>query len=121
VLAGAMIEVDAHRRWDGCSERPHKEVLMSTQDERRESAIRQLNEKRGLRGHVVVYLLVNTMLVAIWAVTGAGFFWPIWPIAGWGIGLALNAYSVYFGPKPLTESEVQAEMDRQDQRRSPQR
>ena len=94
---------------------------MTAQDERRESAIRKLKQKQGFRGHLAVYVLVNTMLIVIWAATGAGFFWPIWPIAGWGIGLALNAYRVYFGPKALSEREIRAEMDRQDQRTSPQR
>ena len=27
------------------------------------------------------------MLIVIWAATGAGYFWPIWPLLGWGIGL----------------------------------
>ena len=27
------------------------------------------------------------MLIVIWAATGAGYFWPIWPILGWGLGL----------------------------------
>jgi eukaryotic-like serine/threonine-protein kinase len=30
---------------------------------------------------------VNVMLVGIWAASGAGYFWPIWPILGWGIGV----------------------------------
>jgi len=25
------------------------------------------------------------LLVAIWALTGAGYFWPVWPILGWGV------------------------------------
>jgi hypothetical protein len=33
----------------------------------------------------VTYLVVSALLVAIWALTGAGYFWPIWPILGWGI------------------------------------
>ena len=89
---------------------------MITHDERRQAAIKQLNEKRGFRSHLVVYVSVNTMLIVIWAATGAGYFWPIWPIAGWGIGVALNAYGVYFAPKPFSESEIQDEMDRDDQR-----
>jgi hypothetical protein len=36
------------------------------------------------------YLLVNAFLILIWAVTGAGFFWPIFPLVGWGVGVALN-------------------------------
>ena len=33
----------------------------------------------------VTYLAVSALLVAIWALTGAGYFWPIWPILGWGV------------------------------------
>jgi hypothetical protein len=25
------------------------------------------------------------LLLAIWALTGMGYFWPVWPILGWGL------------------------------------
>jgi hypothetical protein len=31
------------------------------------------------------FLMTSLLLVAIWALTGAGYFWPIWPILGWGV------------------------------------
>ena len=61
--------------------------------------------------HVLIYLLVNGFLVVIWAVTSGDFFWPIFPIAGSGIGLAANAWDVY-GRRPISESEIRQEMDR---------
>jgi class 3 adenylate cyclase len=30
------------------------------------------------------------MLIGIWAASGGGYFWPIWPILGWGIGLGCH-------------------------------
>jgi hypothetical protein len=42
-------------------------------------------------GHARVFLLVQVSLVAIWLLTGAGYFWPVWPFLGWGIGLAAHA------------------------------
>jgi hypothetical protein len=24
------------------------------------------------------------LLIAIWALSGAGYFWPVWPLVGWG-------------------------------------
>ena len=40
--------------------------------------------------------LVNAFLVLIWALTNSdGFFWPVFPIVGWGIGVVLNAWDVY--------------------------
>lgn len=67
--------------------------------------------ERDFRSHVVIYLAVNTMLVVIWAVSGAGFFWPIWPILGWGVGLALNAWTLY-GQRPFTEDDIRKETQR---------
>jgi 2TM domain len=37
--------------------------------------------------------------------------WPIFPILGWGIGVAANAWDVY-GRKPITEEEIRREADR---------
>ena len=78
----------------------------------RDKAVRQLKKQRDFRSHVLVYVLVNTFLVVIWVVTGGhGFFWPIFPIAGWGIGVIMNAWDVY-GRQEITEDDIHREMDR---------
>lgn len=41
-------------------------------------------------GELVAFALVNAMLIVIWAATGAAYFWPIWPLLGWGIPLAVS-------------------------------
>ena len=38
-------------------------------------------------GRFCVYLPVMALLVAIWALSGAGYFWPVWPALGWGVAL----------------------------------
>jgi hypothetical protein len=83
-------------------------------EERREAAVKRLKDKRDFRNHVAAYVLVNALLVAIWAFSGGGYFWPIWSIAGWGVGLAFNAWAVYF-ERPITEDDIRREMQR-DQR-----
>ena len=84
---------------------------MMTDSTTRDVAVKRLKAKREFRNHVAVYIIVNTLLVVIWAMTGAGYFWPIWPIAGWGIGLALHAWTVNF-QRPITEEEIRREMER---------
>ena len=84
---------------------------MDHDDERRSAAIARLTEKRDFRNHVFVYCAVNALLVVIWAATGAGYFWPIWAIGGWGIGLAAHAWNVY-GQKPISEADIAEEMHR---------
>ena len=83
--------------------------------EGRAAAVESLRRKRGFLGHCAAYLIVNGLLVTLWLVlgitSGAWFFWPIFPMAGWGIGLAFNAVSAY-GPanRPITEAEIQTEI-----------
>jgi len=82
-----------------------------TENGLREQAITQLKKKRDFTTHLVIYVLVNSMLVGIWAVTGGDFFWPVFPILGWGIGLGANAWDVY-GRKPISEGEIEQEISR---------
>ncbi len=85
--------------------------VSGSDQELREQAIALLKKKRDFRTHVFIYVLVNAMLIVIWALTGAGFFWPGFAIAGWGIGLVANAWDVY-GRKPITEEEIRRETER---------
>ncbi len=41
----------------------------------------------GWRLHLASYVAVIAALWLVWAVTGAGYPWPIWPMLGWGLGL----------------------------------
>jgi len=47
----------------------------------------------------LVYAVVNIGLILIWAVSGGGYFWPIWVIIGWGIGLGVHAFSLGLIPQ----------------------
>lgn len=76
----------------------------------RKRAEKRLRAKRDLGAHLLAYILVNGFLVVIWAMTSGGFFWPVFPILGWGIGLAFNVWDVY-SPEP-SEDKIRAEMER---------
>jgi uncharacterized membrane protein YecN with MAPEG domain len=80
-------------------------------DKQREAAISRLKAKRAFQANIVSYLVVNAFLVGIWAVSGAGFFWPIFVMLGWGFGLVMHAWQVY-GQKGISEDDVQREMGR---------
>jgi 2TM domain len=71
----------------------------------------RLKQKRDFGAHLVVYLVVNGFLIGSWAFTGTGFFWPVFPLFGWGIGLVLNAWDVYWR-KPMSEVQIRREMER---------
>src|SRR4051794_2118929 len=44
--------------------------------------------------HRTVYVAVSAGMVVLWALTGFGYFWPMWPILGWGSGLFFHGRAV---------------------------
>ncbi len=80
-------------------------------EELRLLAITQLRNKRDFAVHVVGYLAVNGFLVLVWVMTGMPFFWPIFPIVFWGVGLGAHAWHV-FGHHDFSEERIQREIDR---------
>jgi hypothetical protein len=60
-----------------------------------EEAIRK--RKASVRAILTPYVVVNVFLVLIWAIGGFGYFWPIWPILGWGLGVVLSLAAVAGG------------------------
>jgi hypothetical protein len=76
----------------------------------RQAAITRLRKKRGLQAHALAYLMVNLFLIAVWAVSDfGGFFWPMFLLFGWGIGLAFHIWDVY-SPALPSEGQIEREM-----------
>ena len=86
------------------------EDVIEVVDER-EAARRRLQARRDFGSHLVSYVVVNAFLIGVWAVTGAGYFWPVWIMACWGMGLVLHVWDVFWR-RPLTEADIDAELER---------
>jgi len=66
----------------------------------REAEAKQILRRRVFLLHLSIYLTTNLTLVVIWALTGAGYPWFVFPILGWGIGLVAHAVVAYFLSDP---------------------
>lgn len=62
---------------------------------------RQAKKRVGFKRHLATYLIINGMFWCIWwfaekeADADADFPWPVWPMLGWGIGLAFDFMGAY--------------------------
>jgi hypothetical protein len=91
--------------------------LETPHDGLREQALKNLKKRRDFHAHLLVYVLVNSFLVVIWwLVTPDTFFWPVIPMAAWGVGVVMNAWEVYFG-EDFGEDDIDREVRRMQHRR----
>jgi len=79
----------------------------------------ELAKKRAsFKYHVITYIIMNAFFWVIWAITSqhemyrfgwrVNIPWPLWPMFGWGIGLAFHFIGAYVAPGyNLAEKEYQ--------------
>lgn len=51
--------------------------------------------RREFAGHAFTYVVVNALIVALWAAPDGGTFWPMWVLIGWGAVLAVDAWRTF--------------------------
>lgn len=88
------------------------------EDEMRDKAIRRVDAIIGFRQHLLVYVIVNSFIFAVWLIVAliAGgdswFPWFIFPLLGWGIGIVMHGWGVYAQTDRKREAMVTKEMER---------
>jgi len=65
------------------------------EDEKYKKARRQVKEIKGFYSHLIVYLVVNIFLAIMNFITTPDHLWFYWVAFGWGIGVVMNAVSVF--------------------------
>ncbi len=86
-------------------------VSIVSDEELREIARKTAKEKVGFYTHFTIYIAVNALLIAIWwTVTPNTPPWFIFPLFGWGIGIAAHYIGSFKGrayEERLAEKEYQ--------------
>jgi hypothetical protein len=80
-------------------------------DTARQQAIHRLHQRRGFINYVVGAVVVSLFMVVIWALSGQGYFWPLWVMGGFLIGGIFYGVNTMMS-KPLTEDQIQREMQK---------
>jgi hypothetical protein len=66
------------------------------ENERYERAKKRVENLKGFYIHLTVFVLVNFMLFFINLLTDTSYWWFIYPLGGWGIGLIAHGLSVFY-------------------------
>jgi fatty acid desaturase len=65
-----------------------------TEQDLQRRARRRVKQKMGFYIHATVFVLVNLGLAVI-NLTSGGKAWHLWPLAGWGLGLAIHGFVTF--------------------------
>ena len=86
---------------------------MTDDEDLHRQAIRRADMRIAFRSHLTAYAIVNAGLVGIWVMTSFGhYFWPIWPMIGWGIGLGSHAAAVYMDGEGIRDRMIAEELEK---------
>jgi 2TM domain len=78
-----------------------------------ELARKRVEEKQGFFIHLAVYIVVNILLVLIWAfAAGRGYLWFLWPLGGWGIGLLFHFLGVFIFEGKSNRAAIEKEVEK---------
>jgi len=82
-----------------------------------EEAKKRVKAKRAFWGSFGAWAGVNALLIVIWALTGMGYPWFIWPLCIWGLFVLIHGLRVFvFEQKPEASAiEKEAEKLRREQ------
>jgi uncharacterized membrane protein len=82
-------------------------------DDIREVARKRIKGRRDFWYMVAIFVVVSVILIAVWALTTKGYFWPMWPLFGFAIATVFSALSV-FGPgsRPISQERIDEEVRR---------
>ena len=88
---------------------------MNTQQQQDEILWQAAKRRAAFKASFSAYLLVNAALVAIWYLTtGTGSYcWPIWPILGWGLGIAGQYAGAYHAHQLFSAEEEYKKLKQQ--------
>ena len=84
-----------------------------------EEARKRVKAKKDFYGNLAAYVLVNIILVLIWAfAAGRGYPWFLWPLGGWGVAIFINFLQVFVmpGKGDIAAVEKEAEKIKMEQR-----
>jgi len=83
-----------------------------SEDEIYEQASKKVKEKKRFYSGLVTYLIVNAVLIVIWALSGRGYPWFLWPLGIWGAFVLGDFLRTFVSEKGSDEEAIKKEVEK---------
>ena len=80
----------------------------------KKKAKKRVKKKKEFFEHLISFISTMVFLLIINLLTSPGYLWVVWPLLGWGVGLAIHYFTVFgffgLGTEDWEEREFEREM-----------
>ncbi|UCG10122.1 MAG: 2TM domain-containing protein [Dehalococcoidia bacterium] len=83
-----------------------------TEEQIYEEASRKVKDRKRFYGGLATYLIVNAVLVVIWALSGQGYMWFLWPLGIWGVFVLGDYLRVFVFGKGSDQRAIEKEAEK---------
>ena len=87
-------------------------VKQKTEEQIYEEASKRVKAKKGFYNGLVTYAIVNAVLVVIWALTGQGYRWFLWPLGIWGVFVLGDFLRIFVFGKGSDQQAIEKEVEK---------
>ena len=82
-----------------------------------EEASRRVKERKRFYSGLATYAIVNAVLVVIWALSGRGHPWFLWPLGIWGVFVIGDALRLFVFGKGSDDEAIRKEVEKMKRER----
>lgn len=83
-----------------------------TEEELYKEASKRVKEKKRFYSGLATYAVVNAVLVVIWALSGRGYPWFLWPLGIWGVFVLGDFLRIFVFGKGSDDEAIKKEVEK---------
>ena len=87
-------------------------VKQMTEEQIFEEATKRVKERKRFYGGLATYMIVNAVLVVIWALSGQGYPWFLWPLGIWGVFVLGDYLRIFVFGKGSDQQAIEKEVEK---------
>ena len=77
-----------------------------------EEASKRVKERKRFYSGLATYAVVNAVLVVIWALSGRGYPWFLWPLGIWGVFVLGDYLRIFVFGKGSDDEAIKKEVEK---------
>ena len=83
-----------------------------TEEQIYDEASKKVTARKRFYGGLATYLIVNAVLIVIWALSGQGNMWFLWPLGIWGIFVLGDYLRIFVFGKGSDQQAIEKEVEK---------